>query len=184
MTAPPAPPPAPVVDLVTSLQASHLWQLRHVRLGWRHTPRLELAKHRQLLASSRMAQEALGRLNGMLFNYVGALQRDASPQPLKQEPLVVPAKAYDAQVSYRGGQTWGLYIAVMAVAAGGAVGLTAPLLRRCAELALLRCFWCSPAAYVRPGRNAVGHAALPRALLAVLERLAAMPHSSRACPRC
>ncbi len=43
-------------------------------------------------------QEALGRLNAMLFNYVGALQRDAPPQPLKQEPLVAPPKTYDVQV--------------------------------------------------------------------------------------
>ncbi|KAL4447826.1 hypothetical protein ABPG75_005045 [Micractinium tetrahymenae] len=42
-------------------------------------------------------QEALGRLNAMLFNYIGALQRDAPPQALKQEPLVAPAKAYDVQ---------------------------------------------------------------------------------------
>ncbi|KAL4442486.1 hypothetical protein ABPG77_005070 [Micractinium sp. CCAP 211/92] len=33
----------------------------------------------------------------MLFNYVGALQRDAPPQPLKQEPLVAPPKTYDVQ---------------------------------------------------------------------------------------
>jgi hypothetical protein len=44
-------------------------------------------------------QEQVGRLDAMLFNYLGALQRDAPPQPLKEEPLVEPPKTYDVQVS-------------------------------------------------------------------------------------
>jgi len=47
-------------------------------------------------------QEAVGRLNAMLFNYVGALQRDAPPQSLKQEPVVAQPKAYDVQVGWVG----------------------------------------------------------------------------------
>ena len=44
-------------------------------------------------------QERVGRLDAMLFNYLGALQRDAPPQPLKEEPLVAAPKTYDVQVS-------------------------------------------------------------------------------------
>ena len=44
-------------------------------------------------------QEQVGRVCAMLFNYLGALQRDAPPQPLKQELLVnPPAKSYDVAV--------------------------------------------------------------------------------------
>lgn len=43
-------------------------------------------------------QEALGRANAVLFNYIGALQRDAPPALLKGEPLVAPPKTYDVQV--------------------------------------------------------------------------------------
>lgn len=43
-------------------------------------------------------QEQLGRVNAMLFNYVGALQRDAPPAAVKGEPLAAPPKAYDVQV--------------------------------------------------------------------------------------
>lgn len=46
-------------------------------------------------------QEAMGRLNAMLFNYVGALQRDAPPQSLKHEPVVGPPKSYDVLVRGR-----------------------------------------------------------------------------------
>lgn len=50
-------------------------------------------------------QEATARLNAMLFNYVGALQRDAPPQLLKQGDVLVGGAAaghsYDVQV--RGG---------------------------------------------------------------------------------
>lgn len=42
-------------------------------------------------------QEQLARLNAMLFNYIGALQRDAPPQSLKGEALVAPPKSYDVQ---------------------------------------------------------------------------------------
>lgn len=42
-------------------------------------------------------QEALGRVNGVLFNYVGALQRDAPPVSLKGEALMAPPKTYDVQ---------------------------------------------------------------------------------------
>lgn len=48
-------------------------------------------------------QEALGRVNGLLFNYVGALQRDAPPQPVKGEALLAPPKAYDVQARSVGG---------------------------------------------------------------------------------
>lgn len=44
-------------------------------------------------------QEAIGRLNAMLFNYLGALQRDAPPQPVKEEALVAAPKTYDVLVS-------------------------------------------------------------------------------------
>lgn len=42
-------------------------------------------------------QEQLGRVNALLFNYVGALQRDAPPAAVKDEPLVAAPKAYDVQ---------------------------------------------------------------------------------------
>ncbi|PRW45474.1 mediator of RNA polymerase II transcription subunit 21-like [Chlorella sorokiniana] len=42
-------------------------------------------------------QEQLGRVNAMLFNYIGALQRDAPPSSVKGEPLAAPPKAYDVQ---------------------------------------------------------------------------------------
>lgn len=41
-------------------------------------------------------------MNAMLFNYIGALQRDAPPSAVKGEPLAAPPKAYDVQVSSRG----------------------------------------------------------------------------------
>lgn len=44
-------------------------------------------------------QEQLARLNAMLFNYIGALQRDAPPQSLKGEALVAAPKTYDMPVS-------------------------------------------------------------------------------------
>lgn len=47
-------------------------------------------------------QEQLGRVNAMLFNYIGALQRDAPPSAVKGEPLAAQPKAYDVQV--RGGE--------------------------------------------------------------------------------
>ena len=37
-------------------------------------------------------------MNAMLFNYIGALQRDAPPSAVKGEPLAAPPKAYDVQV--------------------------------------------------------------------------------------
>lgn len=42
-------------------------------------------------------QEATSRLNAMLFNYIGALQREAPPMAVKEEPLVAPPKSYDVQ---------------------------------------------------------------------------------------
>ena len=51
-------------------------------------------------------QEQLGRVCAMIFNYMGALQRDAPPQALKQELLVAPPTSYDVQVRrLRGGPT-------------------------------------------------------------------------------
>lgn len=47
-------------------------------------------------------QEALGRVNGVLFNYLGALQRDAPPSSVKGEALLAPPKAYDVQARCRG----------------------------------------------------------------------------------
>ncbi len=46
-------------------------------------------------------QEAIWRLNSLLFNYLGALQRDAPAQPVKGEALVAVSKPYDVQVSGR-----------------------------------------------------------------------------------
>lgn len=43
-------------------------------------------------------QEQLARINAMLFNYLGALQRDAPAQSVKGEALVAPPKNYDVQV--------------------------------------------------------------------------------------
>lgn len=43
-------------------------------------------------------QEQLARINAMLFNYLGALQRDAPAQSVKGEALVSAPKTYDVQV--------------------------------------------------------------------------------------
>ncbi|KAI3425067.1 hypothetical protein D9Q98_008444 [Chlorella vulgaris] len=42
-------------------------------------------------------QEQLARINAMLFNYLGALQRDAPAQSVKGEALVSAPKTYDVQ---------------------------------------------------------------------------------------
>ena len=60
-------------------------------------------------------QEALGRLNGVLFNYLGALQRDAPPAALKGEALLAPPKSYDVQArAARGRQAGGAAAASVA----------------------------------------------------------------------